>query len=188
MDGVRDIAIVGVYATTQQRRSGRTTLSLIMEAIRGALDDAAIPMSAVDGYAAHGFPAGNGAGFDDGVIAYQFGQPFTLTADASGAKAVLMAAAAIRAGLAHVVICPGGASNSAGGTMASYTRPSYEFTEWTGSMTPAQYALVARRHMYEFGTTIEQMAAVAANSHRNGRLNPEAVRFGQAPMPRVVWW
>lgn len=181
MSSGRDIAIVGVYATRQERRSGRTTLSLTMEAIRGALDDAAIPMSAVDGYANHGFPAGNGIGFDDGVIAYQFGQPFTFTSDASGAKAVLLAAAAIRAGQAQVVICPGGASNSAGGTMANYTRPAYEFTEWTGSMTPAQYAIVARRHMYEFGTTIEQMAQVAANSHYNGRLNPQAVRFGQAP-------
>ena len=182
MDGGREIAIVGVYATRQERGSGRTTLSLIMEAIHGALDDAGIPMSEVDGYASLGFPAGNGTGFDDGVIAYQFGQPFTFTTQASGATAVLGAAAAIRAGVAHVVICPGGASNSSVGGMAHYTRPAYEFTEWTGSMTPAQYAMVARRHMYEFGTTVEQMAEVAANSHYNGRLNPGAVRFGQDAM------
>ncbi|HEY3694015.1 MAG TPA: thiolase family protein [Phenylobacterium sp.] len=171
-----------MYATRQQRRSGRTTLSLTMEAIHGALADAGVSMAEVDGYASFGFPAGNGTGFDDGVIAYQFGQAITLTVDGSGAKAVLMAAAAIRSGLASVVIVPGGASHSADGTMAGHTRPSYEFTEWTGSMTPAQYALVARRHMYEFGTTVEQMAAVAANSHWNGALNPEAVRFGQEPM------
>jgi acetyl-CoA acetyltransferase len=65
--------------------------------------------------------------------------------------------------------------------MAPYTRPTHEFTEWTGSMTPAQFALIARRHMHEFGTTAQQMASVAATIHNHGRLNPEAVRFGQAP-------
>src|SRR5712672_3447773 len=91
----------------------------------------------------------------------------------------LLAAARIREGLANVVIIPAGGSQTTAGDMASYTRPSYEFTEWTGSMTPAQYALIARRHMHEYGTTMEQMAAVAANSHRNAALNPDAVRFGQ---------
>ncbi len=179
MNGARDIAIVGVYATRQQRGSGRTLISLTMEAIRGALDDAGIEMSEVDGYIAYNFPAGNGQGFSDGNIAYQFGRSFGFTAETSGAKGVLLAAAAIRAGLANVVIIPAGGSQTTTGDMASYTRPTHEFTEWTGSMTPAQYALIARRHMHEYGTTVEQMAAVAANSHCNGSLNPDAVRFGQ---------
>lgn len=182
MTGAREVAIVGVYATRQERGSGRTLVSLTMEAIRGALDDAGIAMREVDGYIAYNFPAGNGQGISDGNIAYQFGQPFRLTAETSGAKAVLLAAAAIREGLANVVLIPAGGSQNAAGDMASYVRPSYEFTEWTGSMTPAQYALIARRHMHEYGTTIEQLAAVAANSHRNGSLNPEAVRFGQEQM------
>ena len=33
---------------------------------------------------------------------------------------------------------------------------------------------MARRHMYEFGTTREQLAAVAVKNHKNGALNPEA--------------
>jgi acetyl-CoA acetyltransferase len=182
MNGAKDVAIVGVHATRQQRGSGRTLLSLTMEAIRGALEDAGIAMRDVDGYISYNFPAGNGQGISDGNIAYQFGQAFRLTAETSGAKAVLLAAAAIRQGMADVVLIPAGGSQVATGDMAHYTRPSYEFTEWTGSMTPAQYALIARRHMHEYGTTIEQMAAVAANSHYNGSLNPEAVRFGQEPM------
>lgn len=182
MNGNRDVAIVGVYATRQQRGSGRTLVSLTMEAIRGALADAGLEMREVDGYIAYNFPAGNGQGMSDGNLACQFGQPFRLTAETSGAKAVLLAAAAIRQGLANVVIIPAGGSSSTAGEMASYTRPSYEFTEWTGSMTPAQYALLAHRHMHQFGTTIEQMAAVAANSHYNGSLNPGAVRFGQELM------
>lgn len=178
----RDVAIVGAYTTRQQRSSGRSLLSLTMEAIRGALDDAGIGIRDVDGYISYNFPAGNGQPGSDGNIARQFGQPFRLTAETSGAKAVLLAAAAIRNGLANVVIIPAGGSQSGATDMASYTRPSYEFTEWTGSMTPAQYALIARRHMHEFGTTVEQFAAVAANSHYNASLNPDAVRFGQDVM------
>jgi len=97
---------------------------------------------------------------------------------------VLLAGAAIRAGIANVVVIPAAGAQSLAGDMATYTRPTYEFTEWTGSMTPAQYAIIARRHMHEFGTTIEQMADVALNSHQNGSLNPQAVRFGQEPMTR----
>jgi acetyl-CoA acetyltransferase len=182
MIGNRDIAIVGVHATKQQRRSGRSVISLFMETVRGALDDAGIPLSEVDGYISYSFPAGNGLGYGDGIIAEQFGRPMGYIAETSGAKAVLLAGAAIRAGLAKVVIIPTAAATTPGGDMATYTRPTYEFTEWTGSMTPAQYAMMARRHMHEYGTTLEQMAQVAANSHYNASLNPQAVRFGETLM------
>jgi acetyl-CoA acetyltransferase len=156
----------------------------MMEAIRGALDDAGIALAEVDGYISYIFPAGNGLGFNDGAIAEQFGHSISITAETSGAKAVLLAGAAIRSGLAKVVVIPAAGAVAPQGDMATYTRPTFEFTEWTGSMTPAQYAIIARRHMYEFGTTIEQMAEVAAISHHNGSLNPQAVRFGEQPMTR----
>src|SRR2546427_13183994 len=34
--------------------------------------------------------------------------------------------------------------------------------------------MLARRHMYEHGTTREQMAQVAVKNHKNGSLNPNA--------------
>ena len=71
MNGARDIAIVGVHATRQQKKSGRTVVSMMMESIRGALDDAGIPLSEVDGYISYIFPAGNGRGFDDGAHGWQ---------------------------------------------------------------------------------------------------------------------
>jgi acetyl-CoA C-acetyltransferase len=43
-----------------------------------------------------------------------------------------------------------------------------------GSTFPSLFAMIARRHMYEFGTTREQMAAVAVKNHANGALNPDA--------------
>src|SRR5207245_1383322 len=49
--------------------------------------------------------------------------------------------------------------------------------EWEsvfGATFAGLYAMMARRHMYEYGTTLEQMAAVAVKNHKNGALNPEA--------------
>ena len=43
-----------------------------------------------------------------------------------------------------------------------------------GATFPALFAMIARRHMHEFGTTREQLAAVAVKNHDNGALNPDA--------------
>ena len=43
-----------------------------------------------------------------------------------------------------------------------------------GATFPALFAMIARRHMYQFGTTREQMAAVAVKNHANGAKNPQA--------------
>ena len=50
-------------------------------------------------------------------------------------------------------------------------------TEWerlAGLTFPGVYAMMAGRHMHEFGTTREQMAAVAVKNHANGARNPKA--------------
>ena len=43
-----------------------------------------------------------------------------------------------------------------------------------GNSAPGLFALLARRHMEEFGTTREQMAMVAVKNRKYGALNPEA--------------
>ena len=43
-----------------------------------------------------------------------------------------------------------------------------------GATFPALFAMIARRHMYEFGTAREHLAAVAVKNHANGALNPLA--------------
>jgi acetyl-CoA acetyltransferase len=50
-------------------------------------------------------------------------------------------------------------------------------TEWerlAGLTFPGVYAMMAIRHMHEYGTTREQMAAVAVKNHANGARNPKA--------------
>ena len=43
-----------------------------------------------------------------------------------------------------------------------------------GSTFASLFAMIARRHMYQFGTKREHLAAVAVKNHANGALNPDA--------------
>lgn len=49
-----------------------------------------------------------------------------------------------------------------------------EWEVFFGATFPSIYALIARRHMHEFGTTEEQLAAVAVKNHHNAAMNPNA--------------
>ncbi len=49
-----------------------------------------------------------------------------------------------------------------------------EWEAYYGLTFPGLYALIARRHMHDFGTTREQMAKVAVKNHHNATLNPIA--------------
>jgi acetyl-CoA C-acetyltransferase len=43
-----------------------------------------------------------------------------------------------------------------------------------GATFPSLFAMIARRHMYQYGTTREHLAAVAVKNHENGAQNPDA--------------
>jgi acetyl-CoA C-acetyltransferase len=51
-----------------------------------------------------------------------------------------------------------------------------------GGFYTGYYAMMAQRHIYEFGTTAEQMAMVAVKNHGNARFNP----FAQAPATLTI--
>ncbi|MCK4327568.1 MAG: thiolase domain-containing protein [Candidatus Diapherotrites archaeon] len=49
-----------------------------------------------------------------------------------------------------------------------------EWEVFHGATFPSLYAMMARRHMHDYGTTEEQLAAVAVKNHSNGAKNPLA--------------
>ena len=49
-----------------------------------------------------------------------------------------------------------------------------EWEGFAGATFPGLYAMIARRHMYEYGTTSEQLASVAVKNHHNATMNPKA--------------
>jgi len=97
---------------------------------------------------------------------------------ASGGLALRQAYLAIKSGRLDVVAAGGVEkmtdvpSNIA--TVALMGAGDEEWEGFYGATFPALYALMARRHMLEYGTTEEQMAMVAVKNHHNGTMNPNA--------------
>ncbi|MBW8827002.1 MAG: thiolase family protein [Acidobacteria bacterium] len=194
---LRDVAIVGVHATRQARViDDLTPMQLTLGAINAALDDAGLTRDDVDG-AAVGWPGPGGLIGDSTSWARFFGHPLHLVSegglDNSGARAVLRAASAIETGLCDVVVVGGGSASGPfvpGGGSPNFTPPAQaargpigaggQLDPW-GGYVASNFALVAQRHMHEYGTTREQMAEVAATIRNNGHENPEAVMYDRGP-------
>lgn len=73
------------------------------------------------------------------------------------------------------------------------TAADYPFEQWNGMTFPGLFALMATSHMHDYGTTEEQLAAVAVKNHSNGVLNPKAhmqkeVTMDEVLKSRVVSW
>jgi acetyl-CoA C-acetyltransferase len=49
-----------------------------------------------------------------------------------------------------------------------------EWEGFAGATFPGLYAMIARRHIHEYGTTSEQLASVAVKNHHNATMNPKA--------------
>jgi len=97
---------------------------------------------------------------------------------ASGGLALREAYIAIKSGIADIVVA-GGVEKMTDVSTESATinlmgAGDQEWEAFKGVTFPALYALMARRHMHEYGTTIEQISQVAVKSHYNASMNPNA--------------
>jgi len=181
---LQDVAIVGVYTTEQATRLDRSSMDLCIEAAFGALEDAGLPPNSVDAVAME-WPGPGGYPGDSASWARLFGSPLRWTADgaleSAGARAVAKAASAISAGLCEVAIVGGGMAGPEAAARFKTVGPGWEFAQPFGAYAASEFALVAQRHMYEFGTTPEQLAEVSATIRNHGHKNPDAVMFGEGP-------
>lgn len=100
------------------------------------------------------------------------------SACASGGLALRMGFAEVAAGLSDTVLVTGVEKmtdvDGADATYALGTASDQEWEGFHGITFPGLYAMLARAHMQRFGTTVEQLAAVAVKNHANGLLNPHA--------------
>jgi acetyl-CoA acetyltransferase len=171
----RDVAIVGVHNTPQARElPGHDSSSIALDGVRGALADAGIPAAEVDGVVGE-FAA-------DWILELGLG-PCSRRSSRFGIPMLLEAAALVSSGECEVVaVGAGGAGTYTDrAATAPWTRPANELVVGYGLFTAAEFALMARRHMITYGSTPEQMAAVAATIRTNGHVNPEAVYAGRGP-------
>jgi acetyl-CoA acetyltransferase len=183
---LHDVAIVGVYNTPQARvLPDWTEPDLLIDAIRGGLDNAGLKPQDVNGVSLNSWVWRMSS--REGPFLLGGGQP-CWTGSEHGVAGVLEAAAAIAVGQCHTAII---AAAQCGeytdhASTVSWTRPPNEFVECWGLYTAAEFALIAQRHMHVYGTTPEALAEVAAAIRMNGARNPEAVFYGREVIPEHV--
>lgn len=182
---MRPVAIVGIGKTAFGAFPDRDLRSLAVEAIEHALTDAGISAPA-----AESFYLGNFAG--PSFVGQNHLAPYIGTAVgfesipctrienacASSGSAFFHAWQSVAAGLYNTVVVAGVEK------MTSQSTPRVtEILAGAGDMSgegragatfPALFAMIARRHMHQYGTTREQLAAVAVKNHANGARNPLA--------------
>jgi len=179
------VAIVGAYNTRQARAIDVPETELLLDAVRGGLASS----------------GGLGLGDVDGVnvsssvrrlhsreAVMLFGGRPCWTGGDIGIPAVLEAALAISAGLCEVALIATAQALQYTDRVktAPWTRPSNEFVECFGLFTPAEFALMACRHMHLYGTQPEALATVAATIRNHGARHPEAIYHGRFCTPEDV--
>ncbi|MFI5507676.1 thiolase family protein [Mycobacterium sp. NPDC051804] len=172
----REVVIAAVHNTQQARQlPGHTSLSIAIEAAIGVIDAAGIDPLEIDGV----------LGQFNVDLTYLLGlmPAWAPTGGMGGIPEVLAAADAIAVGHCGAVLIAGGGAGvyTDRSATAPWTRVTSEFVLPFGIYTALEFALIARRHMYMYGTTPEQMARVAAIIRNNGHVNPEAIYYGRGP-------
>jgi acetyl-CoA acetyltransferase len=185
MSSLQNVAIVGVSTSEQRRQLDRTALSACLEAALGAIQDAGLKVSDIDGIAGR-WPGPGGTVMHPGSLdwATLLGIPVRWVQDTypQGVPAALDAAAAIAAGLCNTVLVVGGqAAIRDGSKVAAYTRPENEFVAPWGAFTAVHFALLAQQYLHRFPDARAGAAQVAATIRNRGHVNPEAVMFGRGP-------
>jgi acetyl-CoA C-acetyltransferase len=182
---MRTVAVVGAGKTAFGAFPDRDLRSLAVEAGQKCLADGHVNPSKIEAFYLGNFagPAFVGQNHLAPYIASAlgiFGVPCTRfeAACASSGSAFFHAMAGVAAGMYDLVLVAGvekmtsqptpvvteilaGAGDAAGEVRA-------------GATFPALFGMIARRHMFQYGTTREQLAAVAVKNHSNGAKNPLA--------------
>jgi acetyl-CoA acetyltransferase len=179
-------AVVGIGETRVGKRPGRTALELQAEAVIAALADAGLGRDDVDGLFNLG-PYSQASQMFAMTLAEYLGIHPTAqgSIDAGGTwSAMLMVANcvwAVHSGTCHVAVCTFGEAAATGrpvagrGWTTNADLPEFEVPFGvTGAVVP--YALLASRHMAEFGTTSEGLAAIAMSARRHAALTDNAFR------------
>src|SRR5579859_2437902 len=173
-------AIVGVAESDLGRTPDKTVLQLQTQAARAALDDAGLQFSDVEAL----FCAGNWAWSPNLMLAEYLGlrPTYTDTTNIGGSSFeahIGHAVAGIEAGLFDVALITYGSTQRSDRSRGPGL-PSFRLTEQYegpfGLPTPVgAYALAAMRHMFEYGTTSEQLAEVAVATRKWAALNEKAM-------------
>ena len=171
------VVIAGIGHTQFGSLPGRTTLSLNAEACRNALRDSGVEKDRVDALFVK-YPTSSYSSMYGQTLAEALGMQPRIGGvwDQGGAANISMisfAAMAVDAGQCEIALVTL-ADNPKTGTRQAYERAWGDDARYGWFGVPPGYAMIARRHMEEFGTTSEQLGAVAVAIRNHGARNPNA--------------
>ncbi|WP_369247338.1 acetyl-CoA acetyltransferase [Streptomyces sp. R41] len=180
--GQRKVAVVGAALSDCGRVDEATPYALHAQAARRALADSGLDRSVIDGFAS----AGLGTLAPIEVAEYMGLKPTWVDSTSVGGSTwevmAAHAADAIAAGHANAVLLVYGSTARADikagrrtGNLSFGARGPLQFEVPYGHTLIAKYAMAARRHMHQYGTTPEQLASVAVQARANASANPEAM-------------
>lgn len=183
-------AIVGAALAGMGEAPGRSSEEIAVEASVKALDDAGLRTRDVD--AVFGSLPGNSNPLSALLIAEMMGlQPKFTDNNRTGGSTflsyTLMAAMALKEGLCDTaLIFYGSNQRTASGKLVSAVKPFAYEAPYAPIFPATSYALAASRHMHEFGTTREHLAAVAVSARAWANLNPQAFMRGPLTVADVL--
>lgn len=183
-------AIAGIGRTEFSKDSGRSELTLACEASLAAIRDAGLTRADIDGivrcdmdHVSHAALIG-ALGLDNAGFLGDSGVGGTAPCGMVG-----LAVAAVASGQASAVLVyralNGRSESRFGAAIAPRTRAggqgSYDefFTPYGLLTAPQTFALLARRHMIEYGTTAEHLGAVALACRAHANCTPHAQMHGK---------
>ena len=175
--------IVGIFEHPTRKADDKSLAQLHAESAKGALDDAGLTRADVDGY----FCAGDAPGLGPLSMADYLGLKLRHmdSTDSGGSSYIIHvghAAEAIAAGKCNVALitlagrprsegqATGTAPRTAGGNA-----PDVQFENPYSPATANMYAMCAMRHMYQYGTTSEQLAWIKVAASHHAQHNPHAM-------------
>ncbi|MGB3864268.1 MAG: thiolase [Xanthobacteraceae bacterium] len=173
-------AFVGTGQAGIGAAPGYTHLDLLGLAVREALDDSGLKLSDIDGL----FTANMVNILPTLAVGEYLGiRPKVAVGTNTGGNSfvdhVLWASLALQAGLCNVALICYGSNARTASSQSPPDAPPYEAI-YKPREPIVSYALAAARHMHQYGTTREQLAAVAVAARQWAQKNPDA--FARDPL------
>ena len=164
-------AIVGIHEYPLRVARGVSAMQIKVDSIRAALADAN------DGEAAGGLQLCAYLGINPSVIdttyvggsSYEFQAAHAMRDIAAGKCKVAILSYGATSASRRVAIGTGDRGGAVPNWRTNMERP-------YGSTLIANYALVKQRHMYQYGTTTEQLAGISISTRHHAMNNPQAVK------------
>ena len=174
--------LVGAYEHPTRKAEDKSVAQLHAEVAKGAIEDAGLSRDDIDGY----FCAGDAPGLGPlSMVDYMGLKVRHVDSTDTGGSSYLIhvahAAQAIAQGRCNIALVTLAGRPRSEGSSGTQPRswgaavPDGPFEAPYGIVTTNSYAMVARRHMHEYGTTSEQLAWIKVAASHHAQHNPHAM-------------